>query len=80
MKSQGKTKFFQGQGKFSNFAFAQRNFGILLKVREIYIILDIIRLSFKFIECLNKKTENHVKYVMFSVQIAEFKISEMLLK
>ena len=52
---------------------------ILLKVREINIILDIILFSFKFIERLNNKPENYVKHVMFSVQMAEFKVSEILL-
>ena len=42
--------------------------------------MDIIRFSFKFIERLNKKTENYAKHVMFSLQIAEFKVSEILLK
>ena len=51
------------------------------KVREIDIILDIIRFSFKAIEHLNKKLENYyVKHVMFFVQIAKFKVSEILLK
>ena len=79
MKSQGKRIFFKVREKSLNFALGQGSFGILLKVREIYIILDIIRFSFKFIERLNKKTENYVKHVMFSVQIAEFKVSEILL-
>ena len=52
---------------------------ILLKVREINIILDIILFSFKFIERLNNKPENYVKHVMFSVQMAEFNVSEILL-
>ena len=39
-----------------------------------------IRFSFKSIKRLNKKTENYAKHVMFSLQIAEFKVSEILLK
>ena len=42
VKSQGKTKFFQGQGKVSEVCIWLRKFGILLKVREVYIILDIM--------------------------------------
>ena len=83
VKSQGKTKFFQGQGKVSEFCIWSGKFRISAqsqgKVREIYIILDIIRFSFKFIERLNKITENYAKHVMFSVQIAELKVSEILL-
>ena len=42
VKSQEKTKFFQGQGKGSEFCIWSWKFGILLKVREIYISLDIM--------------------------------------
>ena len=45
VKSQEKTKFFQGQGKVSEFCIWPGKFGILLKVREICIILDILRFS-----------------------------------
>ena len=74
MKSHGKTKIFQGQGKVSEFCIWSGKFGIPLKVS-----LDIIRLSFTFIEHLNKNTEKYVKHVMFFEQIAMFKVSEILL-
>ena len=36
----GKMKFFQGQGKVSEFCIWSGKFGILLKFRETYVILD----------------------------------------
>ena len=79
MKSRGKPKIFQGQGKVSEFWSGK--FGILLESQgeggEIYIILDILKVFFTFIERLNKKTEKFVKLYIFSVQIAMFKVSEI---
>ena len=45
MKSQGKTKFFQGQGKVSEFAFGRGNLEFCSKLGKSqgnYIILDIM--------------------------------------
>ena len=59
MKSQGKTIFFQGQGKVSEFCTWSGKFWNSAqsqgRVVEIYIILDIIRFSFKSIKRLNKR-------------------------
>ena len=56
MKSQGKTKFFQGQGKVSEFCIWSGKFGILLKVGNLYQFRHF-KVFHTFIEFLNKKTE-----------------------
>ena len=45
-------------GKVSEFWIWSGKFGILLKVREIYIILDITEVSCIFLERLNQKLKN----------------------
>ena len=66
-KKSGKTKFFQGQGKFSEFSIWSGKFGILLKVREIYIILALVFLDIYWTS--KQKTEKYVKHELCSVQV-----------
>ena len=63
VKSQGKTKSFQGQGKVSEYCIWSGKFGILPKLREIYIIWEILRFSLQ----------------LFNIQIAIFKIRDFAL-
>ena len=78
MKSQEKTNFFQGEETVSEPCIWSGKLGILLKVREIDIILNMMGIFFIFIERLNKKLKICEAY-LFSVQISMFKVSEVLL-